>query len=291
MEETRKLSEIIDVPADFGKVEEAPATPVEPTPPAEPANAAPAESNEAERPRGPDGKFIAKSGEPVAPTGELPQEPVPPTAPTPQASQPDPGFVPIAALLDTRDKLSARSRELDELRQKLADFERQKEQQPPVDPYVDFDGALNQRVGEAITPLQKQLSELKFRAVKAEAMATYGKEAVETVTKYFKENPLNRGDPEMVALDAQMEASPDPIGVAIEWHKRKTFDSAAHEAKIREDERQKVLAELKGPTGQPQPQAAPVVTPPSMASVAQGGVVPNAAEVNPGNKFDQMFNR
>lgn len=288
MTDERPISDIVDVPKDYGKEVTAPAE-------APAAESKPTPEADGGQPRGPDGKFLSKpSDEPQkAPdaTGVKPAEPTPPVAPqVQQTRQPDPGFVPIGAVLDTREKLSASKAEIAELRRRLADFERQKEQ-PPVDFYADPEAAFNQRFSGALSPVQQQMKELENRTIRAEAMLIHGKDQVEKAQAAVKA-ALESNDPDMRALEMVCASSPDPFGEMIKWHERKSFDPAAHEAKIREDERQKVIAEFQKSTGQTAPQAAPVITPPSMASVAQGGVVPNAGgETNPANKFNDMFNR
>lgn len=280
----RDFSEIVEMPADYGKVEEAPAqdTPPQESPPAETPEA------KAEQPRGPDGKFASKEAKPEAaeqPKGDKPTEPAPPAAPVSQPKpQPDPGFVPIAALLDTRDKANSYKRQLDEVNARLADFERQKSQQPPIDPYADLEGALNQRVESALSPLQKANAELLNRVIIAEAIANHGKEAVENIRTALKEAAENN-DPDLQWLAGQMDRSPDPIGTAIRWHKQKSFDPAAMEAEIRA----KVLAELSSKQSQTPP-AAPE-TPPSMAALAQGGAQGKEQAVTVDGKFNTMFNR
>lgn len=280
----RDFSEIVEMPSDFGKAEEAPV--VENTPP---QDAAPAEQPEANsgQPRTPDGKFASKEAKsPEEPQGEKPQASAPPAAaPEPQPKQPDPGFVPIAALLDTRDKANTYKRQLDEMQAKLAELERQRNEQPPIDPYTDFDGALNQRVEVALTPLQKANAELLNRVIIAEATATHGKEAVENIRKALKEAAENN-DPDLQWLSVQMDRSPDPIGTAIRWHQQKSFDPEAEKAKIREQ----LLAELASKQPQNTPPAAPE-TPPSMAALAQGGSGTKEQTVSIDGKFNTMFNR
>lgn len=280
----RDFSEIVEMPADYGKVEEAPAQ--ETPPPESPPDETP--EAKAEQPRGPDGKFASKEAKPEAaeqPKGDKPTEPAPPAAPVSQPKpQPDPGFVPIAALLDTRDKANSYKRQLDEVNAKLADFERQKSQQPPIDPYADFDGALNQRVEGVVTPLQKEIANLRFELMRTKAESTYGAEAIKAAEDAL-EKMAQENDPELPYVAAQLKNAPDPIGAVVRWHKQRTFDPEAERAKLREQ----LLAEIA--SKQPQAPTAAPETPPSMAALAQGGSNGKEQVVTMDGKFNTMFNR
>lgn len=85
-----------------------------------------------------------------APAEPVPTEPATPTEPpvgdvTVKAPQPDPGFVPIAALLDARDKAKALETELNQLRAKQPQVQ---EPDPMEDPegYAAFQRSFTQQV-------------------------------------------------------------------------------------------------------------------------------------------------
>src|SRR5262245_51780411 len=104
-----------------------------PAPAAEPAAAPP------EQPQPP----------PSAPAPEPPTTDTSPPAPAAQPATPPPGYIPLAAALDDRDKRQAAERERDELRRWI-EANAPKPQQQLLDPLDQegFDRELNNRFGD-----------------------------------------------------------------------------------------------------------------------------------------------
>jgi hypothetical protein len=257
------ISEIIDVPKDFGQAE------------------APAEAaTPIEQPRDPEtGKFAAK---PEAPTeAGVTTEATPPVAP----SRPEPGHVPIAALLDTRDKHAAERRRADELQARLDEYERQKAQQPSVDIFTDpqkWEQHQKSQQAQALVNMQFNTSELVARQA-------FGDEKVDQALEWAKSN-LGPAD------NVRIQTSRHPFAelVKIKGEREALSEIGTDPKAYREKLRAELLAELKQTTPAPvTPQAAPVNTPPSMASVAQGSAASTAqtTAANPSVVFDEMFNR
>lgn len=80
----------------------------------EPVAAEPAATSAEGPARGPDGKFVAKDAAPA----KTPAQAAPVTAPAAPAQAAEPGFVPITALMDVRDRAQKAEAELAELRAK-----------------------------------------------------------------------------------------------------------------------------------------------------------------------------
>lgn len=116
--------------------------------------------------------------------------------------------------------------------------QQQPEQQ--IDWYADPGAATRQELGRAISPLESKFSQLETSIMRLSAVQQHGAEKVTAFEKYVAE-AMGRGDPEMAALSAQMRASPDPIGVGLDWFEKKTFDPEAERNRIREE----VMKELQ----------------------------------------------
>jgi hypothetical protein len=180
--------------------EPAPAAPAEP-PAAEPATPGPA--------RGPDGKFAAK---------ETPAAAEP--APTPPPA-PEPGHVPISAMLDEREKRQALERQLAELKAR---------QEPP-------------KPLEPTEQLQQALYTQNLRASRKFAEREYGKEQIEAVHKWaaekcdsdpiFNQQMLSSEDPYEAAYQAYnreqivAKVSPDRLAAFEAWEKAQAEAQAA----------------------------------------------------------------
>lgn len=109
-----------------------------------------------------------------------------------------------------------------------------------VDPYADLDGALNQRLTGAITPIASTISDLKTQVMRINAVTQHGPEKVAAFEQYVNE-AFARGDPDMQILSAQMRASPDPMATGLKWFEQRTFDPSVERERIK----QEVLAELQ----------------------------------------------
>lgn len=281
----RKLGDVIDIPESFGK------EPAE-TPQAEtPAVAQPEASD---TPRDDKGRFAPKveaaapeQPKPQEPTGVTPPAAVPPAAPN---VQPEPGYVPIAALLDTRDKASAYKRQLDEAQARLAAFERQTAEPPPdffADPDKAFEARFNSRLEQTLNPLQQQLVETRSALLEERLIRVAGPDKAAKIEAEIGK-AMESGDQSILILSNSLRAKgPAAAKELVDWYDKRTFDPVS----TREQIRAELLAELQQqkPAGTPA-QAAPV-TPPSMAAVANGGAPSRESEVTPKGKFEEMFNR
>jgi predicted RNase H-like nuclease (RuvC/YqgF family) len=125
----------------------------------------------------------------------------------------------------------------------------QQQPQEPIDWYADPDKAFNQGLAKAVTPLEQKFSTLETQIMRLTAVQQYGADKVTAFESYVSE-ALQKGDPEMGVLSAQMRASPDPVGVGLKWFEKRTFDPEAERKRIRDE----IEAELKTqPTNQPPP--------------------------------------
>lgn len=224
-------------------------TPAEQSPP-ETKTTSEAKADGTGRLHGEGGKFVPKTPKVeqtaiVQPSGE-PSEPV--TPPVTAPSQPPHGYVPIAALVDTRLDARQAKQERDDLRRQIAELQKHKAE--PVDFFADPEAALRQHVEPIQAQFQQFASNLTFRASKAEAIASYGKQAVSDMEKAI-DAAMQAGDPELNALRAHMLQSDDPVGVAMSWHKRRTVlnevgnDPAAYKERLKAE----ILAELQATNG------------------------------------------
>lgn len=224
---------------------EAPAVTAEATP-------EPVKETVSEQPRAPDGKFATKQAEVKAPVVEKPSGEVaaPPVAP----SQPPHGYVPIAALVDTRLEARQAKQERDEFRRKFEEATKPKDQ--PVDFFADPETAFKQTLAPFEQRFQQTVSNLTLRASRAEAIAIHGKDAVGQMEKAVGD-AIEAGDPEIQNLRAQMLNSDDPVAVAMQWHQRKRIYSEVGDdpAAYREKLKAEILAEMNGQkqTQQPAP--------------------------------------
>ena len=191
---------------------------------AEPEKVEPERAEPEGQPRDEHGRFAPKAevaAEEPAPQVEV-KEPEP---------KDDEGRVPSWRLRELRESREAAERKAEEysrqsyaqqqqlaaLQRQLADLQRPK--QEPVDFFQNPDGALDQR----LTPLEEKFtafeSKLVLRASRAEAMAEHGVKSVREMEAAV-EKASREGHPEINLLVAQMRASDDPVGVAMQWHKR-----------------------------------------------------------------------
>ena len=129
------------------------------------------------------------------------------TEPVPGTPKPEPGFVPIAAMLDARDKQKAAEA-------RLAQIEQQRIQQQPVqapDPYEDPEGFAEfqqAQVGSALYQMNLRYSE---KLAKVE----HGAEIVEAAKQWgFAKCDT---DPH---FNAKVATSEDPIGLVVSEYRR-----------------------------------------------------------------------
>ncbi len=274
-----------------------PAQPSEPAPVTEPTPAPEPKADSTGRLHGEGGKFAPKTPKaetPAVPVAQPPGTGVKPEAAPPAASsQPNPGHVPVQALIDQRLEARQHRQRAEELQRRLDDIEKAKTAQP-VDWFADPDAAIKQY----FAPIQQQFDQTKttltLRASKAEAIATHGKDTVAAMEAAVGA-AMEAGDPEIQHLRQQMMQSDDPVGVAMQWHQRKSVlnevgtDPAAYREKLKAE----ILAELNGgqPPANPVVPAAPVpVMPSNIAGARNVGTRAGPAWGGP-KPLDDIFKR
>lgn len=230
------------------------------------------------------GRFAARpQPEATATQGEAPAEQLP------VERDPNTGrMIPLPELLSERQKRQEAERREAEYKAKVDAYERSfQAQRPqpqaaapvaPPDPFADPEG---------FARFQGERMEARFRdriANMSEAIArrTHGNEIVSKAQQWALQTPG--------AAQYFLE-SHDPYGELIETFKRQEAmsrigpDPDAYEKRIREEERQKVLAELKsGTSGQPRP-----AFPGTLAGATQAGRA--GAVVSPQAAADGVFAR
>jgi hypothetical protein len=144
--------------------------------------------------------FAEQPSEP-APAAEIPPGTV--TIPEPKA---EPGFVPLAAVLDERDRRKQLERELEQYRQQQA-----APKPEVIDPWTDLDGALAQRDQQ----VQLMLHQQKVQMSRRFAEIQHGKEPVDEALKWA--HSRCDADP---AFNQQVFAADDPIGFAVAQYQR-----------------------------------------------------------------------
>lgn len=189
----------------------------------------------------------------IDPVAEQPQaQPDPQPEPEP-AQQPEPvneqqpeeakgaHNVPLAVLLDERDKTKAAKREADELRQKLAAMEASQNPQVVPDPYEDPQG-YDQYVKQQV---QQQAFNLRAEMSGRFAEQKFGKETVEQAILWAQTQTV---DP---FLGQRVQASQSPVEFVVEQYQREQF----FQNRGSDPSAQQPLATTPG-TAAPQPMAA-----------------------------------
>lgn len=195
--------------------------------------------------------------------GEPPPAPAPEPAAPPAVSEPrEDGRIPIAAMLDEREKRQAAQREAEDLRRKLAAYEAQKAQ-PAPDFYDDPEARLQAERAQVHNALWNE----RLNTSELVARQAHGEETVNAAREAFmseaQQNP---------ALAVELRRQQHPYDFVVNWHRRQRVlaevgtDPAAYRAKIETEVRERVLAELAA--AQPQKPAAP---PPSLAAAPSVG--------------------
>lgn len=170
--------------------------------------------------------------------------------------------------------------------EKLIETVRPPTQQPEqVDWYADPNAAFEQNLGKAISPLSSTVSNIQTQLLRLTAVQAHGAEKVTAFENYVNE-AMQRGDPEMQTLGAQMRASPDPMKTGLEWFEKRTFDPEKERERIRAE----LLAEIK-PEEQQQTQQRPAPNlPTNLAGARNAGVRSGPAWAGP-SSIDDIFNR
>jgi hypothetical protein len=273
----------------------APEAPVS-EPAAEAAPAADAPVAEAAAPPAAEAPVAAEAPAPEAPAAEAAPVVEPAPAAEPAAAQPEtapnvpPGYVPLAAMLDTRDKLKAAEAQLAEMRGA------QPQPEAP-DPNQDWDAYVAHqeqvRQHERLTD-RLDFSEIAARRVYDDATVDAARDALLVAAR---SNP---------ALAQHFTSQRDPYEAIVQWHKRETALaklSAADDldaylawkaAQANPAPAAPAAAAQPAPPAQPAP--APAVAPPqtsapppSLASAPNAGGGPASVPQGSGVAFDSVF--
>lgn len=189
----------------------------------------------------------------------------------PPAAVEETKHIPISALLDERDKRKAAAAEAEELRRKLAEYEAKA--QPKPDFFADPEAAIQAAQQAAMAAaINTKLETSRFLAEK-----DFGAELVAEAYAFFDQNPhLTQG----------FRNAPSPYHEAVAtYRKMKAMqeigdDPQAYRARIEEEVRQRLLAEM-------QAQPKPTAPPPSMAAAPGTG----AGKAPTASGFDALFVR
>lgn len=173
----------------------------------------------------------------AAPEAETVVTPEAPAIPAPTAAEPLEGtHVPLAALKAEREKRQQYEREMQVLRQQIA-----QQQQPPA-PEPDFYADPTQYVREAIQGERQQMTQALHMALEADAREAYADydEVLAELGEAARDNPT---------LRQQVFASPNPAKAAYKLGKqlremKAMEDPAAYRQKIEAEVRASIAAEL-----------------------------------------------
>lgn len=235
-------------PAEPVRVEEAP--PAQEQPAAEQAEAqAPADDGDAPQPRGPDGKFSSKS------------------------AKPEPGHVPLSAMLDERDRRK-------QAEERLRAFESQQQRQPAPQP------GSPEYVEQVRSDVQQQVVNERLNFSEKLARKEYGAETVEGAKEWalarFAQNP---------AYQAEVLSHPDPYEfVVVQFKQQQALSALSDPAKL--DAFLAWQATQQNSPGDATPQQPAAPSPPrSLVSAPGAGVKPGHQPVGEGVAFSNLFTR
>lgn len=168
--------------------------------------------------------------EEIEETGFAP-EPTPEPEPEPASSQPEtqqtqqPGFVPLAAVLDEREKRQKLERDLEEARAVLARFNQQQQagEAPSIyDDPVAYQQSIEARLEAQAFQIREQMSERFATQVHgAEALEAAKQWGIETAKNdpYFKARFVSQADPFgwLIAEQQRDLVAKDPAAFARKW--------------------------------------------------------------------------
>lgn len=218
--------------------------------------------------------------EPIAAPAEQPSEPapveeVPPGTVTIPEPKVEPGFIPISAVLDEREKRKAAEQELERLRAAQAP------KPEPIDPWTDLEGALSQRDQQYQAILHQQKVQMSRRFAEMQ----HGKESVDAAYQWAVAKCDS--DP---AFNAQVFASDDPIGFAVQQYQRDQIASTVTMDDFKAFQAWK-QAQSNPQSPIPAPQASPATPPPPRSLVsAQSAGAPTLPKNDPAEeRLSSMF--
>lgn len=214
------------------------------------------------------------------------QTPTPP-APDPQVSQ-QPRTVPLPELMEERHKRQLAEREREASRRELAIYQqfleaqRQAQQQPPIDPVTDPEGAwhaLKREQQEIARTLQEQAIHQRANMSEMLARREHGDAFIDEARDAAIQAGLNRN----------FMNQPDPYAALAQWYRSQKVASEVGTdlTAFLEKKKQEWLREqsVQAKIGSAQ---APQNLPPSLSTAARAGV-PNTQVMDTGDFFKTMF--
>lgn len=223
-------------------------------------------------------------------TEQTTEQPAEQTAETPDAEQEDGVRVPVAALQKEREKARRYTEEVADLRRQIAEQDRNWQQrveqlvtqlhqpkpaaqQPVPDFWEAPETAIDHRLTQAITPIQKALADQREGMSRMMAVEKHGEDAVNEAYQALAQMKA-AGSPEFQATYQQVMSSPHPYGALVAWHGRQKVmseigsDPAAYKEKLKAE----LLAELQAAGAQqPAAQSAPAAMPSNFATARNVG--------------------
>lgn len=212
----------------------------------------------------------APAQQPETPVEEQPAETVDTPKPTPE-----PGYAPIAALLDERDKRKA-------LEVKLAQFEQPKEEPKIPDIFEDPEGRLRVEREQ----FQRELYQTKYTFSDFHARQTHGAETVDKAIEWARERTYKDPHFNQAAL-----SSADPVGFAVEQYQRDQIVSTVKpdEFKAFQEWQAAQAQQQQQPLAAVQPEIQSPAIPKSLATASSAGA-PTLPKADPiAEKLDDMF--
>jgi hypothetical protein len=245
-------------------------------------------------PRDGQGRFAPK--ETTQPAPDTPPPPASPAPPEPQAQPapeaaspspgtPPPGWIPMAAVLDEREKRQKFERELEDYKRKVEELTRQAPE--VVDPIADPE-AFNRHI-------QHEIARARWDAITSVSYATalrhHGadkvKQAEEWLQQELQSNP---------GLFANVQRQPDPYDFVVQQHQR-----TLRLSKIGDDDPEawaqkwaeangyvKAMTQPGAGGAAPIPPTAPLPRPSLASAPSVGGKSPHVPQ-GPGSAFDAVF--
>lgn len=217
-------------------------------------------------------------------TQEQPQgQPEPASNDEPQTDER--GMVPVAALQAERQKAKRYTEQVAEFQQKLEQQNAQWEQRfsqmmsavmpkqaqpehaPPPDIWDDPNAFVRSQAMEMVTPLRQQMLAMARQVAEIQFQPDAVKAAEEAFNRAAATGQI---DPD---VHRRINSSPNPFAAAVQWHQHVTTmseigsDPAAYKAKLEQELRDKVLAEIQ--EGQPRAGNAPAPVMPSNFAAAR----------------------
>ncbi len=195
----------------------------------EPPQEAPAEPDAGGVTRDDKGRFVAKQqDDPADATGQPDQ---PETQTQEPAREKDHGIPPwrlreeAEARRAAEQRAAQHERELAEVRQALAQMQKQSEpQQPAPDIFEDPNAFVDHGVRSAIDPIKSEISQLREFYSQREAIREHGAEKVKAAYDAIG-NGLRSRDPEATAVYQRAMQSMDPYGDILKWHQKQALFS------------------------------------------------------------------